>query len=204
VSFAHRVTRDLLFRFATPEARQLLADQLEAGAKTRAQAVDELMDTDEYRALDVNRTFAKYLRRPADPSGRVYWINSLADGKPLWRFRAQLIGSSEYFTKAGGTNAKYMVRAYADVMGRAPDPSGQAYWTNKLDRGADRGSVALQFLSSTEARRNIVKDQFLRFLDRSPTTAEADAWIATLGSSPSGEQDLIAFLAASTSYNARN
>ena len=63
-----------------------------------------LMDTDEYRGLDVDRTFVKYLRRTADPAGRTYWITSIRNGKALWRFRAQLFGSNEYFTKAGGEN----------------------------------------------------------------------------------------------------
>ena len=76
---------------------------------------------------------------------------------------------AEYFTKAGGTNALYVAKAYEDVLGRKPDPSGQVYWTNKLNNGADRGSVALQFINSPEARRRLVDDQFLRFLARFPT-----------------------------------
>ncbi|MCU1369801.1 MAG: Hemolysin-type calcium-binding protein [Ilumatobacteraceae bacterium] len=130
--------------------------------------------------------------------------NSLQNGKSLRQFRAQLFGSNEYFTKAGGTNARFVVKAYEDVLGRAPDAAGQTYWTNKIDDGTERGLVARQFLSSPEARRSIVKDQFLRFLDRYPTPAETDTWVAALGSSSSGEQDLIAFLGASSAYFARS
>ncbi len=199
-SFAHRATRDLLFKFLTTPQRTDLATKLGNGTTTRAKAVSAIVNSDEYRGLDVDRTFVQFLRRKADAGGRSYWVSSLRSGKALWRFRAQLLGSNEYFSKAGGTNAAFVTKAYNDVLGRTPDPSGLAYWTNKLDAGADRGSVALQFLSSTEARRNIVKDQFLRFLDRFPTTAEENTWIATLGSSTTGEQDLIASLAGSAAY----
>jgi hypothetical protein len=198
-SFAHRVVRDLLFRFPSDAARQLVRDQLDAHTKTRAQIVASLMDTDEYRALDVNRTFLDFLKRAADPGGQAYWVSSLADGKSLRQFRAQLFGSNEYFTKAGGTNLLFLLSAYADVFGRTPDSGGQAYWLGKLDGGMERGRVARAFLASTEARRTIAKEQFLRLLGRFPTTDEANHWIEVLDG-PTGEQDLIAALAASSSY----
>ncbi|MCU1369778.1 MAG: hypothetical protein JWO77_972 [Ilumatobacteraceae bacterium] len=201
--FGHRVIRDLQFRIAGDSERLTIRNNLAGSTTTRPKIITGLMDTDLYRGLDVDRTFVDYLDRQADPSGRTYWINSLHSGKSLVKFRAQLFGSNEYFTKAGGTNAQYMVAAYADVLGRKPDPSGQAYWTKKLNNGAERGQVALQFLASTEARRNIVRDQFLRFLDRQPTDGEITTWVSTLGSSTQGEQQLIAFLAASNEYYQR-
>ena len=104
---------------------------------------------------------------------------------------------------AGGTNADYVTRAYSDVLGRAPDPSGKAYWTGKLDGGYDRGSVALQFLNAAEARRRLVDDQFLRFLDRLPTATEQSSWVGQIPTSD-GEQRLVAFLAGSASYYGRS
>ena len=200
LSFAHRVIRDLELRIPSDQERGALAGGLNTNTKTRAQIVAETMGTDTYRGLDVDRIFARYLRRQPDPSGRAYWINSIGSGKALWRFRAQLFGSNEYFTKAGGTNAQYLDKVYNDVLGRLPDPSGRAYWTKKLDAGADRGSVALQFINSSEFRRFIVEDQFLRFLDRKPTGAELNAWGPKITGTTTGEQDLIAYLAGSDEY----
>ncbi|MFN8018154.1 MAG: DUF4214 domain-containing protein [Acidimicrobiales bacterium] len=201
--FAHRATRDLLFRFPTEASRKQTAAKLTAGTLTRSTFVASLMGTDEYRGLDVDRVFVQYLRRKADSGGRSYWIGSIRKGKALWRFRAQLLGGNEYFAKAGGTNAKYVAASYADALGRAPDPGGLAYWTGKLDKGADRGSVALQFLNSPEARRRRVDDQFLRFLDRYPVASEQATWVAALPSA-TGEQDLIAYLAGTASYANRS
>jgi len=196
--FAHRISRDLVFRFLSDDDRDFLRDRL-VGGVSRAQVVDEFANSDEYRGLDVDRTFVKYLRRPSDPGGRTYWVTSIRNGKALWRFRAQLFGGNEYFTKAGGTNALYVSKAYEDVLGRKPDPSGQAYWTNKLNNGADRGSVALQFINSPEARRRLVDDQFLRFLDRKPTSGEQATWVNALPGA-TGEQDLTRFLTGSAEY----
>ena len=201
--FAHRVTRDLAFRFLTSAQLDTVQFVLTGGALTRPQVVEATMGTDEYRGLDVDRVFVKYLRRAADPGGRTYWVNSIRNGKALWRFRAQLFGSPEYFSKAGGTNASYVEKAYSDVLGRGPDPSGKAYWTNKLNNGADRGQVALQFINSPEARRRLVDDQYLRFLDRLPTAGEQSTWVAKIPGA-TGEQDLIESLAASAEYFNRN
>jgi len=201
--YGHRVYRDLLLRFATTTERDTVRDQLTNGTKTRPQIVNAIINSDEYRGADVDRVFLRYLRRAADSGGKTYWIGSLRNGKSLRQFRAQLFGSNEYFTKAGGTNAAFVERAYEDVLGRKPDPSGQAYWTNKANNGTERGLIARQFLSSAEAKRTIVRDQFLRFLDRQPTSGELTQWTAALDS-VNGEQSLIATLAASPDYFARS
>lgn len=198
--FVHRVTRDLMFRFATSGTISSLAVALGGGDTTRPEIIADLMDSDEYRHLDVERIFTQYLDRKVDPGGLTYWTNSIRNGKPLWRFRAQLFGSNEYFNKAGATNASYLDAVYKDVLGRLPDPSGRAYWTARLNAGTDRGGVALKFINSPEFRRYLIDDQFLRFLDRRPTAGEQTTWVNTLKSSPTGEQDLIAYLAATAEY----
>ncbi len=198
--FGHRVIRDLQFRIATPGERTTIRTDLTNGTRTRAQVVAGLMDTDLYRGLDVDRTFVDFLDRKADPSGRAFWIDSLDGGKSLIQFRAQLFGSSEYFNRSGATNAGYVRAAYRDVLGRLPDASGEAYWVGKINGGTDRGLVAKQFLASTEARRTIVEDQYLRFLDRLPTQGESATWVTNLGNQSQGEQQLIASLAGSLAY----
>lgn len=198
--FAHRVTRDLAFRFATDQTIASTSAALTQGTTTRTAVVDGLMKTDEYRGLDVDRVFTRYLRRSADSGGRTYWINAISKGRALWRFRAQLFGSNEYFTKAGASNGAYLDKVYLDVLGRLPDPSGRAFWLGKLDAGAERGSVALQFINAAEFRRTTVDNQYLRFLDRKPTAAEQDTWVKKLAGTATGEQDLIASLATSTEY----
>ena len=197
--FAHRAIRDLLYRFPAAAERDAIRDALTNGSKTRPQVVSSLMDTDEYRGLDVDRVFVRFLHRPADAGGRTYWINGLRNGKSLRKFRAQLFGSNEYFVNSFSSNTTFVRNAYFDVLGRVPDSAGLAYWVNKISTGTGRGSVANAFLASTEARRQIVKDQFLRFALRYPTTAEADEWITKLDGDQ-GEQQLIAYLASSGAY----
>lgn len=60
--------------------------------------------------------------------------------------------------------------------------------------------MAQSFLGTTEARRAIVVDQYLRFLARYPSPDESAPWVTTLGSSAAGEQQLIATLASGAEY----
>ncbi len=198
-SFAHRVVRDLLFRFPSESERIELATRVGPGNVPRPTVIAELTDTDEYRGLDVDRIFVQNLRRRPDGAGRAYWIDSIHGGNPLWRVRAQVFGSPEYFTRAGGTNAAYVRAAYADVLGRLPDAAGLQYWVERLEAGVLRSVVAKQFLTVAETRRRIVDDQFLRFLDRKATPAEQSRWATGLHK-PDAEQALIRFLAATSTY----
>ncbi len=197
--FVHRATRDLMFRFATPTTISSLAVALGDGATTRPAIVSDLMDSDEYRGLDIDRVFTSFLHRKADAGGLAYWNDSIKNGNPLWRFRAQLFGSPEYFANAGGTNGQYVDAAYQDVLGRRPDAAGRQYWIDKLNAGTKRGTVALQFINTSESRRFLIDDQFLRFLDRKATPTEQSTWLPRI-STPTGEQEMIAALVAGASY----
>ena len=64
-------------------------------------------------------------------------------------------GSSE-FTRTYGSlsDADFVDRVYRNVLDRAPDAGGQAYWSGLLkDRRRSRGAVMLGFSQSSEFRR---------------------------------------------------
>jgi hypothetical protein len=116
--------------------------------------------------------------------------------------RASLYGSNEYFSVHGdGTVAGYVNAAYRDILGRDPDASGLEYWVGLVAAGTPRGTVADRFLNTSEARSVIVRDQFLRWVDRNPTSQEQQIWTERMGAATSdGELTLIRSLTASSTY----
>lgn len=64
-------------------------------------------------------------------------------------FLSKIFNSTE-FQEPNIKNSDYVTKLYEDIMARAPDAAGQAYWTNKLDSGATRASVANNFLAAAE------------------------------------------------------
>ena len=71
---------------------------------------------------------------------------------------AAIASSDEYFTVHGGTNAGYVEALYQDLLGRAAEPAGLDYWTNRLDNGASRNDLAIEIASSNEFRGLLISD----------------------------------------------
>ena len=145
------------------------------------------------------------MRRATDIPGRAYWVGRLRAGLVIRKLRANLYGSNEYFEAQGdGDVEEYVQAAYRDILGREPDPSGLGYWVDLIGGGTARGTVADRFLNTAEARTVVIRDLFLRWVDREPTPTEVSTWLAQLGSSTvDGEAALIRSLAGSSAYFTR-
>jgi hypothetical protein len=203
--FAHRILRDTGMRLPTPSERNAVRTAIESGTKTRAQIATELTSTTAYRGQAVDRAFVDILRRTTDAAGRDYWVGRLADGLVLRRLRANLYGSNEYFLDAGNTPDLYVATAYRDILGRGAGSAEIDYWSDQITEvGLPRGTIADRFLNTAEARTVVIRDLFLRWVDREPTSSEASTWSSQLGSSTTdGELALIRFLGASGGYFTR-
>ncbi|MCU1369710.1 MAG: hypothetical protein JWO77_904 [Ilumatobacteraceae bacterium] len=131
-----------------------------------------------YRAL--------FLRDP-DRSGLEYWARQRAAGVRLATIAESFARSSELVRRYGSlTDAQFVTRVYRNVLGREPDPAGQAFWTKRLaSRRATRGSLLAQFSESSEHRRltdGIVGPLVLTYLmvHRLPTSSERATWSAAV------------------------
>lgn len=200
--FAHRVLRDMEMRLPTAAERASFRGPLESGDLTREDLAALLTSTDTFRGLAVDRAFIDILRRGTDAAGRAYWVGRLRSGLITRKLRANLYGSPEYAsTQGGGTVVGYVTSAYRDILGREPEAGGLDYWIDLIESGTPRGTVAERFLATSEARTVIVRDLFLRWVDREPTGSEMTTWRNQLSSTTNdGEVALIRFLAASRAY----
>jgi S-layer protein len=83
-------------------------------------------------ATDVENAYLAYFGRPADPEGMNYWL-----GKSIATMQAGFAASQEYQNLYGGmTNKQMVTQVYSNLLGRAPDVGGLAYWVNQLNIGA--------------------------------------------------------------------
>ena len=98
---------------------------------------------------------------------------------------------------AATANGKFVRFLYLQILMRCPDPSGGAYWTARLDRGASRAGVADALDMSTEnLTDNNVVGLYQGLLNRAPTATELAAGISSIRGTH-GDADLIATLASS-------
>jgi hypothetical protein len=95
----------------------------------------------------------------------------------------------------------FVFRAYADLLGRAPDGSGLTQWTHLLDQGISRGDVALALLRSDEYRGLLARYLYQNWLGRSPSAGEVQGWLGAMRQGTSAEQVLTTVLASTEYFN---
>ncbi len=111
-------------------------------------------------ALDIDgnagqayRLYEAAFDRTADMVGLGFWMSRLDKGVSLETIADAFVASSEFKSLYGAnpTNAQVVDRFYANILERAPDPIGVAFWNRVLDAGAATvGEVLIEFSESAE------------------------------------------------------
>jgi hypothetical protein len=147
------------------------------GSSSRAVVSLGLLNSTEYRTRLLGSWFALYLNRPAAAADVSFFMPMFIAGFTDEQIQAQIIGSPEFFTLAGGTNTAFVNRMFQGIVNRIPAGSETSFFLSLLG-SSSRTSVALTLLNSTEARTRLVQSYYSRFLRRSGATAEVNALLA--------------------------
>ncbi len=99
----------------------------------------------------VERMYSYCLGRPADPDGRIYWVNLLKTGAKTGAEVAEEFIFSFESTKREQSNEEFVKLLYLTMMDRNPEENGFRYWTDLLNSGQKtRYQVAAGFIDSDE------------------------------------------------------
>jgi len=98
------------------------------------------------------RLYLAYFNRPPDPTGFAYWQRQLDNGRGLINAAKKFAESNEFKTKYGTvSNDAFIELVYQNVLGRASDPTGKAFWLTRLNnKTKNRGDVMINFSESSE------------------------------------------------------
>jgi len=88
--------------------------------------------------------YRQFLGRNAD-AGASAWIEQLRSGQQPEAVLAGILGSSEYYLRAGGTPDHFVRRLHMDLTGRSPNPRELNFWMDQVYR-SDRQDVAYRML----------------------------------------------------------
>lgn len=175
---------DLSGTTGTLHSRAATVGQLTAGTLTPTADLQHLIKGSWFapHLAPVARLYWAYFGRIPDYGGLSYWSAKHRTGTHLETISQGLATSHEFLAKYGTlSNHDFVTRIYADVLVRAADPNGVAYWTNQLDTGArNRGTVMTGFSESAEYVRkqaaavNVSLD-YAALLHRAPTPSELTA-----------------------------
>lgn len=99
----------------------------------------------------VARLYMATFKRQPDVQGQTYWVGRSSSDLTLIEVAQYFVESPEFVgTYADLTNVQFANLLYTNVMNRAGEASGVAFWANRLDQGASRASVLLYFSESSE------------------------------------------------------
>lgn len=126
-------------------------------------SVERLKFTDINLALDIKSNenagsvymlYKAAFNRPSDTGGMGYWIAQRDGGANIVTGIAQgFVNSAEFISKYGAnpSNSSYVNNLYQNVLGRAGEVGGVAYWTGEMDAGrVSKAQALVQFATLPE------------------------------------------------------
>jgi hypothetical protein len=136
-----------------------------------------IMNSSEALGFVVDGLYHRYLNRDSDPGGRAACISFFQRGGTLEQLTVQFVLSQEYQQRYHDDSA-YVQSLYTQLLGRTPAASEVNAALPAL-AAVGRAGLASIFLNSTEYRSQVVRQDYLRVLDRptAPTAGEVAGWV---------------------------
>ncbi len=132
-----------------------------------------------------------------DIGGLAFWTQTYLAGEgALAVYRGNVYAIADFIVVSGEFQARYpasltheqfVTALYNNMLGRAPDAGGLAFWVGQLTSGASRGRVLADFTNSDENRnvnplRKTALESYIVFIDadgdKVMTPEEAAVWLA--------------------------
>jgi hypothetical protein len=198
-AFVTGLYTNLLHRAPQSSEVSFWVGQLNGGTATPLQVATEFVTSQEYRTDFIRSEYQLLLGRAAGPQEVGYWLGQLQAGLTENQLAAAFLTSPEYFQNHGTTADGWLRGVYHDVLGRAPDAAGLAYWRQALGSGVPARTVALDIVTSPESAARIVTASYQSVLGHAPDAQALAIWQTALqqGLQPS---QLLANLAASPEF----
>ena len=208
--FAMQQYRDFLGREADADGLNYWTTQLFSGTQSRGTMAEAYFNSAEFQGAiaPVARLYFAYFLRIPDYAGLNYWIGQFRSGTSLAAISQAFAASAEFVGRYGAlNNAQFVSLVYTNVLARAPDAAGLAYWTGQLAVGMSRGDMMIAFSESPEYRKVINSEVYVTMmyagmLRRSPDASGFTYWTGYMDAGNAGLALVNAFLTA-PEYRAR-
>lgn len=127
---------------------------------------------------DLQQLYIGYFGRAADQAGLNFWLGAINnDGLSLDNVHAAFVNSEEYTAQYEGLTVSQKVAAvYQNVLGRAADAEGQAFWTNAIETGVISEDQLIEGLLSGLSKNDALAVSNKVIVANYYTSARGDAY----------------------------
>jgi uncharacterized protein GlcG (DUF336 family) len=194
LQFVTRAFQDLLHHPGDPAGLAQLSSLINRNLVTRAQIVQGIEGSPEYRAVEVQQLYAQFLHRSADPAAAAAGIAYLGAGGTVEQLASAIVSSAEYFQAHGGTADGFLAALYHDALGRGIDPVGESVLDQALVNGTPRSQIASFVFASPEYETDLVESYYQEFLHRTGDSFGVTSFVSILQQGGRDEQVILDFL----------
>lgn len=173
--------------------------QLDQGTARGAVAA-QLTHSAEYYGTIITPAYTLFLGRSPDTTGLAFWVGQMQSGLTDEQLEAGFIGSPEYYQHSGGTDRLWVDAMYVNLLGHAPDPTGESFWVQQLGAGASRTGVAYGFAASQEREGQHVQQDYQNYLARTAAASEVSYWVGRFAQGVTNEDIITGFIASDEYY----
>jgi hypothetical protein len=200
-AYVNGLYHDVLARAPSTADLNFWVSQLAAGA-SRADVATQFWISPEHRGLQVDRFFQLFLHRTENDAERAFWVSVFAGGASETDVAVGFLTSAEYLARAGGGAEGFVGTVYHDVLGRALDGAGEAFWVGGAQAGRlTLADIARGILTSDEASTDLIGLAYTRYLNRPLDSVGAAFWLNQLHSDPSPSSAVELLLASDEYFN---
>jgi len=201
-TFIEHLYEDVLQRTGSASEINGWVAVLNAGV-SRARVAQYFWESAVHRFREVDFYFQHYLHRTLNRTEEWGWVQAFLHGASEADVIREMLVSDEY-TVFHPTTASFVDGLYRDLLGRAGEPAGLAYWAGILAATGKRSAVVDGFLHSPELAWRTVDADYRRYLHRSGGTGEEQRAVALMTQERlSFETEAIALLASDEYYRRR-
>lgn len=153
-SFIEQLFTSFLGRKSDDAGMAYWLEQIDSKALNAAEVTENFIESAEFtdRVAPIARLYYATFDRIPDAEGLSFWVTAHQDGSSIVDISNGFIQSDEFIATYGGLtdNGEFIELLYKNVMGRAADEEGKAYWLDAMSNGVNRAEVVNGFANSQE------------------------------------------------------
>ncbi|WP_281991690.1 DUF4214 domain-containing protein [Aquimarina aggregata] len=169
-------------------------------SRDKEKLLQRILPEESYK-LFVQEQYRKLLDKEGDQSGIEYWTQRMRNGTSREQVIVDFCSGEDFWNRSNQNNTDFIKRLYKKLLNKNPDNDGLQYWSNRLNNGEPRYSIANLIISSDDFLRRFINEQYKIIFERSGENSGVDYWKNEMKNGLNQQGLIITFLISEEYWN---